>query len=264
MVAAQLVEIPKIPYFHSYTPEPLSEDVLAEADRLTTITLSNLPHLLPPMQTIIHLLHQLGISYAKPLLGGKIDSRIIQPLYEVEYALLTLLSAQKATSGYPEIDVLLAEAYQLYFWTGPRMLPPQTRLCDLLVSRLMKALLPLVLERVPEDAEDQPGTAQGHTSMHIGAYTSRALHYPEKTNNAIIWALALGVIVSAALNRPEHLWLKAHFWMLFEAMGLNRNEEEYLKVLGMFPTTDGFLWTNLRSLYGQFRGTIEVGVVGHA
>jgi hypothetical protein len=260
MVAAQLVEIPKIPYFHSYTPEPLSEQVLAEADRLTAITVSNIPQLLPPMQTIIRLLHQLGISYAKPLLGGKIDSRIIQPLYEVEYALLTLLSAQKATSGYPEIDVLLAEAFQLYFWTGPRMLPPQTRLCDLLVSRLMKALLPFVLERVPEDSEDLPGTTQGDISMHTGAYTSRA----EKTNNAIIWALALGVIVSAALNRPEHLWLKAHFCMLFAAMGLNRNEEEYHRVLSMFPTTDGFLWTNLKSLYGQFRGAIEVGEVGHA
>lgn len=261
MVAAQLVEIPKIPYFRSYTPEPLSDNVMTEAACLTTLTIDNLPPLLPPMQIIINLLHQLGISYAKPLPGGKIDSRIIQPLYEVEHALLTLLSAQKETSGNPEIDVLLAEAFQLYFWIGPRMLPPQTRLCDLLISRLMEALLPLVVKRVPEDADGQSATAQDHDHISPGANQSRALHQ-QKTDNAIIWALALGVIVSAALNRPEHLWLKAHFSALFVAMGLDKNEEEYHRVLGMFPTTEGFLWTNLKSLYGQFRGTVEVEVDG--
>ncbi|KAJ4367379.1 hypothetical protein N0V83_006961 [Neocucurbitaria cava] len=136
MVATQLVELPKIPYLPFAPAKPAPKQVTLEAARLTSITLASLPRLSESLHKIIHLLHHLGIAYAQPT-GTKIDSYIIQPLYDAEYALLQLLSSQKSPGhGYSEIEVLLAEAFQLYFWTGPRMLPPQTRLCDLLITRL--------------------------------------------------------------------------------------------------------------------------------
>ena len=108
--------------------------------------------ILPPVSDafvhIVRYLHQIAVSYSSPPPDVKINDFVIQPMYDGEHAILRVLVAQKEPGhSFTEAEVLLAECFQLYFWTGPRGLPPQTRLCELLVSRVMKALLPLQIGR---------------------------------------------------------------------------------------------------------------------
>jgi hypothetical protein len=251
MVATQLVETPRIPYFQPFKPVPLPAKVVCEAERLTANTIANLPPLSKPVQYITHLLHQLGVAYNTRNDGTKIDPYILQPMYDVTYAIIQLLESQKDTTTLTDVELLLVATYQLFFWTGARTLPPQTRLCDLLLSRVMKALLPLLLEKVPEDVERTIVTARGYLPGHLVAEgrVPRTLHQPRSTNNVIAWCLGLGTIASSVLNRPEHAWLKGHFRLHMQAMNLDRNEGEYTKLLEMFPTTQGFAWIDLRALW---------------
>ncbi|KAF2030170.1 hypothetical protein EK21DRAFT_66221 [Setomelanomma holmii] len=248
MPAVQLVESPRIPYFQPFKPAPVPEQVVREAERLTANTLSNLPPLSEPIQYITHLLHQLGVTYHRKH-GGKIDMYIIQPLYDAESTILQVLESQKETTTLTDVEILLVNTYQLFFWTGARSLPPQTRLCDLLLSRIMKALLPLLLEKVSDDTENTTVSARG--------YVPRTLHHPRSTNNVIAWSLALGTIVSSVLNRPEHAWLKGHFRLHTKAMKLDEDETEYRKMLEMFPATQGFAWIDLRMLFPMLRAWKE-------
>lgn len=259
MVATQLVEIPKVPYFHPYDKDSLPDTVLAEAEALTTNTCANLPPIAEPLQNIIRLLHQLGVCYTnKQAAGTKVDDHIIQPLYDAEYAILKLLTSHKESPHLSDVELLLAETFQLYFWTGPRKLPPQTRLCDLLISRIIKALLVLVLEKVPNEPEYNPVMARGFQPTHpdgIGTI-NKTLHHARQTNNAIVWSLALGTIVSQALQRPEYLWLRGHYKLYVQAMGLDRNRDDYEALLRLFPTTEAFSWLDLRSLYADPNTTV--------
>ena len=259
MVATQLVELPKIPYLPAVSSKSAPHQVTLEAALRTSISLSNLPPLSESLHSIIHLLHYLGIAFAQPPTGAKIDAYVIQPLYDAEYSLLQILSAQKeAKHGFSQVEVLLAETFQLYFWTGPRVLPPQTRLCDLLISRIMRALLPLLLETVPDlEHDDMPATTsslhQGTRSIlaNIAGSARRPSFHSPETNNAIIWSLTLGTIVSASLSRPEHSWFRQHLCLQLHATGLNQSEQTYQDFLKLFPTTDGFAWIDLKTLFAQ-------------
>ena len=255
IVAAQLVEVPRVPYYHAFPCEPLPDKVAYEAERLTANTLSNLPPVSEPIQYVIRLLHQIGLAYNHQLPGTKIDSYVIQPLYDAQYALLQILQTQKETSNLSDVEVLLAETFQLYFWTGPRLLPPPTRLCDVFISRIMKALLSLLLEKVPGDVEASPVTARGFRPNHVVTtkYVLRTSPHLRTTNNAIAWSLSLGAMVSAALDRPEHQWLKGHWCLHMQAMGLDQDKEEYYRVLELFPTTESFAWIDLRTLFNQLQ-----------
>ncbi len=260
MVATQIVEIPKIPYHCCESTEPAPPDVILEAARRTNGTLKNLPKLSKPLENIVHLLHRLGILYAEPPPGAKIDSFVIKPLFEAEHALLHTLTAQKQPNhGFSEVEILLAETLQLYLWTGPRVLPPQTRLCDLLVARIMRALLPIFFETVPElDLENSPATA---ASLHQGTESilanfkgsaRRPWNHSLETNNAVIWSLALGTMVSKSLDRPEHLWFREHLALQFQTVGFDQDERAWRDFLRLFPTTDGFGWIDLTKLYSWF------------
>lgn len=254
MVATQLVETPRIPYLPQVVSASTPDDVISEAARMTSTSLVNLPPLTERFQHVLHLLHWVGLAYARQELAPKVDFYIIEPLYDAEYTLLQILQAQKETNHtFSAVEVLLSEACQLYFWTGPRMLPPQTRLSDLLVSRIMKALLPLLLEAVPEvDLEYVPETAASVLDS-MANWVSRCYHHPRTVRNAITWSLALGTMVSSTLKRPEHSWFKEHFRNHMQQMGLDKSEEQYNNLLQMFPTTDGFEGIDLRVLYNQYK-----------
>jgi hypothetical protein len=182
-------------------------------------------------------------------------------MYNGEYAILRALAAQKEPGhSFTEAEVLLAESFQLYFWTGPRDLPPQTRLCELLISRVMKALLPLQLEASSELLHEAGSTittfmeARNHkmnTKPEAVDHFYRFLRHPRKVNNVITWALALGTLITAPLLPPEHSWFKQHFRLQLRAMALHRSEKHWFDFLDLFPTTDGFTnhWVNLRSVW---------------
>ena len=260
MVAAQLAEIPKLPY-RSPGFSPLPEHVIVATDALTATTLGSLPPLSEPFIDVIRYLHQVAISYASPPADIKIDDYIIQPMYDVQHALLRILSAQKEYEhSCTHVEVLLAETFQLYFWTGTRGLPPQTRLCELLISRVMTALLPLLLEASTElSFETGPrmaasvGARNNAVQMKPEAkdHFYRFLRHPREVNNAITWALALGTLVTAPLLAPEHSWFKDHFRLQLRAMALHRNYDHWLAFLGLFPTTDGYPnpWIDLKSVW---------------
>ncbi|KAF9695727.1 hypothetical protein EKO04_006059 [Ascochyta lentis] len=262
MVAAQLAEIPKLPR-QPQDSSPLPDHIILATDALTATTLGILPPLSESFTEIIRYLHQVAVSYASPPPDIKIDDYIIQPMYDVQYSLLGILAAQKHLEhDFSDVEVLLAEAFQLYFWTGTRSLPPQTRLCELLVSRVMKALLPLLLEASTELAfETKPRMAALMEAKNKNIpglpeakdYLYRFLRHPREVNNAITWVLALGTLVTAPLFGPEHGWFKHHFQLQLRAMALHRDEDLWLAFLSLFPTTDGYPnpWIDLKSVWRE-------------
>lgn len=263
MVAAQLAETPKLPH-QPQSLSPLPEEVIAVTEALTAKTLQNLPQVSEPFVQIIRYLHQVAVSYSAPPPDVKIDDYIIQPMYDGEHAILRVLAAQKEPEhSFTEVEVLLAECFQLYFWTGTRGLPPQTRLCELLISRVMKALLPLLLEASVERLlESGPKMAAAielksnniHTKPEASDYLYRFLRHPREVNNAITWALALGTLVTASLLAPEHSWFKEHFQLQLRAMSLHRDQKQWNDFLTLFPTTDGYPnpWINMKSVWRDY------------
>jgi hypothetical protein len=255
-VAAQNAETPKIPYFPQKSA-PLPSRVEDEAAVLTATTLTNLPTLSKPLPRIVQLLHQISVGWTRPPPGVHVDSFIIQPLYDVVHTILRTLAAQKEPdNNYSQAEVLLTEAFQLYFWITSRRLPPLTRLSNVLISRLMKALLPLLLEATTERAYEG-GTESvptcpvndGEDPVAAADYLIRFLSYPRETNNAITWALALGTFVTAPLLAPEQAWFKTHLKLQLRAMALDKSEAEWHAFLGLFPATEGFPWVDLAGLY---------------
>ncbi|KAF1923952.1 uncharacterized protein M421DRAFT_302188 [Didymella exigua CBS 183.55] len=251
LVAAQLAETPKLPHqTQGLSRLPVPEAVILTTDALTVTTLSSLPQVSEAIVEVIRYLHQIAVSFASPPPDIKIDDYIIQPMYDAQHALLRILAAQKLPdNGFTDVEVLLAEAFQLYFWTGTRDLSPQTKLCELFVSRVMKALLPLLLEASTElsfTAGYQMAAAAGakDNSAQKGPEAKdhfyRFLRHTREANNAITWALALGTLVTAPLLAPEHHWFKDHFQLQLRAMALHQDQSRWLAFLGLFPTTDGF------------------------
>ena len=267
MVAAQLAEIPKLPHqTQGLSLRPVPEAVIRTTDALTTTTLSSLPQLSEAFVEVIHYLHQVAVSYAFPPPDTKIDDYVVQPMYDAEHALLRLLAAQKLPDhGFTDVETLLAETFQLYYWTGTRGLPPQTRLCELFISRVMKALLPLLLEanselpfvtgpRMAAAAEEKNNNKSTQTKVEAEDHYYRFLRNTREVNNAITWALALGTLITAPLLAPEHHWFKDHFQLQLRAMALHRDHDRWLAFLSLFPTTDGFTktpWIDLRSVWRE-------------
>lgn len=223
--------------------------------------MESLPPVSDPFVQIVRYLHQIALSYSSPPPDVKIDDFLIQPMYDGEHTILRVLAAQKESGhSFTEAEVLLAESFQLYFYTGPRDLPPQTRLCELFISRVMKALLPLQLEASSELLHAAAPTiaifmdARNHklnTMPEAVDHFYRFLRHPRKVNNVITWALALGTLITAPLLAPEHSWFKQHFRLQLRAMALHRSEKHWFDFLDLFPTTDGFTnhWINLRSVW---------------
>jgi hypothetical protein len=238
IVAAQLVEVPLIPYYHAFPYEPFPEKFMQEARRLTANTLSNVRPLSKPLQHVVRLLHQLGVAYARRAPGEKVDPYVIRPLYDAQYALLQILHTHKATGNLSDMENLLAHTFQLYFETGPRGLPPEGKLCGLFLSRIIEALLPLLIETESEDIQNTLGLRPGNsvTENHL----PRALDYSQSMDNVLTWSLSLATIAAAAQKRPDLPWLKRHLRSHLRATGLDQNQDEYCRILGMFPTTACF------------------------
>lgn len=265
MVAAQLAEIPKLPHqTQGLSLRPVPEAVIRTTDALAATTLSSLPRLSEAFVEVIHYLHQIAVSSASPPPDTKIDDYIVQPMYDAQHALLRILAAQKLPDhGFTDVEILLAEAFQLYYWTGTRGLPPQTRLCELFISRVMKALLPLLLEassdlpfvtgpRMAAAAEKKSDSTP--TKAEAQDHFYHFLRHSREVNNAITWALALGTLITAPLLAPEHHWFRDHFQLQLRAMALHRDYDRWLEFLGLFPTTNGFTktpWTDLRSVWRE-------------
>jgi hypothetical protein len=264
MVAAQLAEIPKLPHqTQGLSLRPVPEAVIVTTDALTATTLNSLPHLSAAFVEVIRYLHQAAVLSASPPPDTKIDDYIIQPTYDAQHALLKILAAQKLPDHeFTDMEVLLAEVFQLYYWTGTRGLPPQTKLCELLVSRVTKALLPLLLEGstglplttghgMAAEAGDKHNSVQTQPEAKEHFYCF--LTHTKEANNAITWALALCTLVTAPLLAPEHHWFKVHFQLQLRAMALHKDQTHWLAFLSLFPTTDGFTnsWIDLRSVWRE-------------
>lgn len=264
MVAAQLAEAPKLPHqTQGLSLRPVPEAVLLVTDALTATTLSSLPPISEAFVEVIRYLHQVAESSASPPPGIKIDDFIVQPMYNAEHALLGILAAQKLPDhGFTDVEILLAETFQLYYWTGTRGLPPQTRLCGLAISRVMKALLPLLFESSSDLPFPTGLTMAGAAEKYDGIQTEaegkdqfyRITRGNHEVNNAITWALALGTLITAPLLAPEHHWFKDHFQSQLRAMALHRDYNHWLAFLNLFPTTDGFTrtpWIDLRTVWRE-------------
>jgi hypothetical protein len=253
MVATQLSELPKLPYYHAFPSKPFPEKLMYEAERRTTITLSNLQPLSEPLQHVIRLLHQLGVAHALQSPEIKADSYIVGPLYDAQYSLLQILQTHRETSNLSDLELLLAETSQLYFETGPRGLPPHGRSCDLFLSRIVKALLPLLREAESEDVKPALVSSSGSRPNHPLAAKAvpQALCHSVSIDSTIAWSLSLATVVSALRDRSEHLWFKNHLQAHLQAMGLDRNKEKYCRMLDLFPTTTGFVWIDLSILYAS-------------
>lgn len=257
MVAALLAESPTMPHqTQGLSLLPIPEAVVHTTDAFTATTLSSLPRLSEGFVGVIRCLHQVAVSSAYPPPDTKVDDYLIQPMYDAQHALLGILAAQKLPNhGFTDVEVLLAEAFQLYYWMANRGLPPQTRLCELFISRIMKALLPLLLEASTEPSYSAKQAEYKHEGFQIEPdakdHFYRFLRHTREVNNAITWALALGTLVTAPLLAPEHHWFKDHFQLQLRAMALHRDQDHWFAFLGRFPTTDGSTnpWINLRSVW---------------
>jgi hypothetical protein len=257
----QNVEIPKVPYLAQLTTASVPQKVLDEVARLTTLGLNRLPPLSLHIRSIFHLLHVVGTAYAQPKGETKIDSYIIQPLYDAEYSILTFLSAQKVPDYQAsDIEVVLAETFQLYFWACPRQMMSRSKNSALMVARIMKALLPLLLE---EDLDLGAKEGEEAAASIIKAFYPSLPRVPnwfyrpelhsEGTNNIIAWSLATTAVHTAPMASPEHAWFMEHLRLHAQAMGLDQDEERYRQLMDTFPNTDGFPRMNVKALFGQLR-----------
>jgi hypothetical protein len=235
-VAIQLIETPRIPYY----PHPsvsLPESITRDANLRTSKTLTNLPPLPRSFNHVIHLLHTLATAYANMLPSHDTDAALSSPLYAAQFALLQILEKQKNTVGQAsELEVLLANAFQLYFVVGPRSNPPVMCIFDLLVARLKDALVPYL------------GDATPHPVFGKEEYNLRTVERDVATNEAIAWSLGIGACVAAWMGRSEDSWFKGHVGAHFGALGLDRSEEEWRVVLRRFPGTEGFVWLDVWGL----------------
>jgi hypothetical protein len=248
MVAAQLVEAPKIPYHQAYPPMPLPEKVMREAERLMADTVSNVGLLSQPLYSVVRLLHQLGVLLTLPAPSFKLDPYVIGPLYEAQHSLLQILSIQKETKNLSSKEWLLAQTLQLYFEVGPRGLPPHGAMIHTFVSHVVKAFTCLLAEQRLEDVEsalDSDNIFHAPGTVPVPS----ALNYPVATRNAIAWCLSLVTIVAMWQNHSDHPWLKTQLQAHLCAMRLDNDEEKYGRMLDMFPTTTCSPWINLRTLY---------------
>jgi hypothetical protein len=260
MAAAQGPTPPLLPYSPPKTASTFPATIVSNAQCLTTVTLSALsgtPR--APFPYILNLLHQLSLA-SLPLIaaeGHRLDARMSCVLYEAEYALLQVLCAQKADPGvYEPMEVVLAEAGQMYFWTAIRCLPPAIALCELFEPRLKRALTPLI--RARRIAALSSGTGTLHFQV---SGTEGEKERSERDGHAdlLTWCLFLGAAVSSYGPRPVAVfkgdvevggkgnfeWYRAQFW---EHWGEGKTSRRLGEVLRKFPMTDALLELGLSVL----------------
>lgn len=255
-VSAEQVQLPDIPYCSINDPNMLPSNLLAEAVALTQRSQEILPFFRGALHTILYQLHQLGLVYAHAPNSVDMNRYVAGTLYDSEYALLQVLSSQKqAKYDFLDVEVLLAETFQLYLWIGPRRLQPQTRLCSLLASRVATALAMFVPNSDMRGGSES--TKQSTTSSRSNSkdYSLHCQSRPHRVNNLIAWSLALSTVAGAAAPIPEYQWLKKYYVMHIQAMGLDDNINGYRSLISNFPQVGGFDWIDFEGLYNevQFR-----------
>lgn len=228
----------------------LPSGLVSEAVVLTQRSMECLPLFRGPLHTILYQLHQLGLVYAQSPSSVNINSLVAGPLYDTEYALLEVLSAQKEAKGeILDVEILLAATLQLYLWIGPRKMRPQVRLCSLLASRVASALSLFV--PAPALRKDSGSTEPSKSSSHadLKSYSAFCYSRPTKVNNLVAWSLALATVAGAAVPIPEYQWLRRYFTMHMKVMGLFDDIDGFRTLMANFPKADGFEWVDLEGLY---------------
>lgn len=251
-VSAEQVQLPGIPYYPVSEPNMLPPSLVSEATALTERNVEGLSLLRGPLHTILYQLHQLGLVCARFPSSVDINSLVVGPLYDTEYALLEVLSSQKQTEPRViDIEILLAATLQLYLWVGPRKMRPQVRLCSLLASRVASALSLFV--PVPDERWDSVCAGASNSSSKAGLTSYELLCHSRshQVNNLIAWSLALATVAGAAVPIPEHQWLKRNFTRHIKVIGLIDDIDGYRSLMSSFPKVDGFEWIDLEGLYNQ-------------
>jgi hypothetical protein len=252
-VAAEQVQLPDIPYFAVSETEALPPDLLTEAAALTQCGMKSLPFFRGSLHRIFFQLHQLGLVYARATTIPSIDRYVTTMLYDTEYALIEVLSAQKQTEkAFSHTEILIAETLQLYLWVGPRRLQPQTRLCSLLASRVASAILPFIsgLRASDKARTTNAESLQGPLSNRMDN-VSDLRYRPYSIDSLIMWSLALSTVVGAATQISRHLWLEEHFALQIQLMSLHDDIDAFRGLLALFPKVDGFPWISLEDLYNR-------------
>ncbi|PVI00427.1 hypothetical protein DM02DRAFT_655514 [Periconia macrospinosa] len=173
-------------------------------------------------------------------------------MYDLEYSLLRILSAQRMNSHtLSEVHVALAEACHLLFWIGPRGLPPEMKLCDRFIAWLKEALADLV------ERTEAPFFSPSYT--HVRSSSLPAPSPERKVSDtgitscssaldaAVLWCLCIGTLASSAHLRPDNPWYREQFCRQMEKMSL-RNRTELRQALCPFPNIEGFPWMCTQTL----------------
>lgn len=200
------------------------------------------------MDDVFRLLHQIAVSQPAATAGNRfgsnradIDAARMQDIYQVGCIILEMISSQRqAKHGYTAVESMLTEACQLYIWIGPSEVPQQAKLMDLFSKWLREALLPLVYDSTEQKCHlllDVEMPCSDSKPLALSTLSWKPERSP--TDNAILWGLSLGAIVSSTNARPEHEWFKDHFRSQARAMGV-RNRDELDKVFELFPGVTGY------------------------
>ncbi|KAF2637071.1 hypothetical protein P280DRAFT_138060 [Massarina eburnea CBS 473.64] len=269
-VAAQNRALPKVPYMPPAVIDDLPYSVSLETDRLTSVTLSSIPPVSDHFKNLFQMLHRLALSRANSSTYGlfpnkmKMDPAVIRPMYDSECIILHMLSSQqKAGHEYSKIDVMLTEACQLFFWIGPRGLPPEMKLCDRLVVWLKDALMPLLEDSTSPQVLSPPDSLQSDSQVDpaetLAPHLQRAdssvhiISSPRTLDNALLWGLYLGNIASSAHSRPENGWYQEQLRYRMQKLEI-KSRDDLKQALNVFPNTAGFNWIDIRKLGMLFSG----------
>lgn len=257
MVAMYHGEAPKIPYIPQRASTPIPEQIIKKAIERSTAGLSIIPHSSEKFRHIFYLMHLLAIAYAQPHTQLDLDSYIIEPLYDAEYAMLLVLDAKTQPElGMSKIEIMLIEAFQLHFWTVLRRFPAHAKFGELLILRSINALIPVCMDFEP--AGDVDGLQMENLTLEMNAdevlqdistTATRKVHYPKGTLYAITWCLALGTILTAPFGMPENKWYSENFAIYFYELAFDTDEKGYHEFLDLFPETRAFPWVDLGRLY---------------
>lgn len=151
MVATYLNERPRIPYLPQLASVLTPQEVIDKASHRTKLSTLSFPNMSETFYSNLYLLHLLAIAHGLPPSDIKIESYIIEPLYDAGYALSVEIARQKESgSSISHTEKLLTESFQLYMWIALREFPPQASLGHILVLRTIEALLPLLLDQTED------------------------------------------------------------------------------------------------------------------
>ncbi|KAF2189489.1 hypothetical protein K469DRAFT_700691 [Zopfia rhizophila CBS 207.26] len=237
-VAAKGPSLPKLPYTPPNTISALPPALLIEANRLNTLALSEVPTLSSPLPQILFQLNQLSLSHFHMALSlssfvwighGKVPGSVVRLLYDTEYNLLKILSAQReSTHTFSALDIVYTEACQLYLWISIRRMPLEMKMYDLFVTRLKSALVSIL---------DQTLGPKG-TRTESDTLSSCDSEVAVKSTITFLWPLFLGTFVSSVGSRPECSWFLEQFTKIVQKTSQIRTKEDLQDMLKIFPWTD--------------------------